>query len=441
MATVSKPAYRERTWESEGAAKSAWEVSFFIVEGRNRRRVLRSGFATKRAAEAAFRDYSKEVMDGDFDKKPEAPRPTLNDFVERYLAEGTAGKRPRSIAQDRLAFHWFMEHVPGDTPLDEVTPEQIDTFIARRLKERPRNRRTKRTVSEATVRRELTSVRRLFNVAIRWRLLSANPTEGAHKPTSPEGDVVFLELDEQRALLNACHEIDAETRTESGAESRHNSAQDTPYLRPIVAVGLYAGLRAGEIFHLTWNDIDFERRRITVRNTAGFTTKTKKNRVLELHPALARELTTWKDWYAAEIERAQERIGDKALHIQLRRKAEDRLAILRRCEPKPFRLVFPSFRTFDEQTGEPLPLDNVKKGFGRAVKEAGIKRRVGLHSLRHTFAVTLARQNVALTKISKALGHSSLKTTQIYLRFMPDEGADVTSRIPDLGESPLGRSE
>lgn len=46
---------------------------------------------------------------------------------------------------------------------------------------------------------------------------------------------------------------------------------------------------------------------------------------------------------------------------------------------------------------------------------------------------TLARAGVPLTKVSKALGHGSLRTTQIYLRFTPDEGADVTSRLPDLG--------
>lgn len=138
MPTVSKPSFRARTWESHGAAKSAWEVSFFVIDGQKRRRVLRSGFATRRAAEAAFRDYSKEVMDGEFDKEPVVAAPTLREFTERYLVEGTAGKRPRSIEIDRLAFHWFMHYVPGDTLLDEVAPHQIDAYVARRLHDKPR---------------------------------------------------------------------------------------------------------------------------------------------------------------------------------------------------------------------------------------------------------------------------------------------------------------
>ncbi len=141
-------------------------------------------------------------------------------------------------------------------------------------------------------------------------------------------------------------------------------------------------------------------------------------------------------WFAREIDRARLRTLDRSLHLQLRRKAEERLELLLRCEPKPGRLVFPSFRTTHEADHGPLPFDNVRKALARAVKDAGIGRKVGLHTLRHTFAVSLARANVPLTKISSALGHGSLKTTQIYLRFYPDEGADVTSRIPSLGAPP-----
>jgi len=439
MPAVSKPSYRARSWESHGATKSAWEVSFFVIDGQKRRRVLRSGFATRRAAEAAFRDYSKEVMDGDFDKKPAIAAPTLKEFMERYLIEGTAGKRATSIENDRLAFAHFLKHVPGQLRIDEVRPEHIDAFVAKRLKERPLRGSKRAICSEATVRRELTSIRLLFNVAIRWRLIATNPTEGTVKPSPPEGDVVFLEVSEQAALLRACGEIDGKTSSEKGISSRHNSGQDTPYLRPLVAVGLYTGLRASEIFHLKWSDIDSQHNRITVRNSAGFTTKTKRIRALEIHPALARELSAWHEWFSREIQRAVERSHDRKLHVQLRRKAEERVAILRRCEPQPDRLVFPSFRTTRAEDGSPQPFDNIRKALARAVSEAGIKRSVGLHALRHTFAVTLARQGVPITKISKALGHSSLKTTQIYLRFMPDEGADVTCRIPDLAlVSPAG---
>jgi len=433
MPTVSKPSFRARTWESHGAAKSAWEVSFFVIDGQKRRRVLRSGFATKRAAEAAFRDYSKEVMDGDFDKTPTVAAPTLKEFTERYLVEGTAGKQPRSIEIDRLAFHWFMQYVPGDTPLDEVAPHQIDAYVARRLQDKPRIKNGRKTVSESTVRRELMCIRRLFNVAVRWKLIQTNPSDGTVKPNPPEGDVVFLEIEEQRALLAACGEMDAASGSSLGADSRHNSAQDTPYLRPLVALALYTGLRASEMFHLSWSDVDFERNRLTVRNTTHFRTKTRKNRMLELHPALLRELESWKRWYEVEIARARARTNDPALHLQLRRKAQERLSILLRCEPRSDRLIFPSFKSVAPDTGEALPMDNIKKGFSRAVREAGIRRRVGLHTLRHTFAVTLARAGVPLTKVSKALGHGSLRTTQIYLRFTPDEGADVTSRLPDLG--------
>lgn len=41
--------------------------------------------------------------------------------------------------------------------------------------------------------------------------------------------------------------------------------------------------------------------------------------------------------------------------------------------------------------------------------------RITPHMLRHTYATELLRQDVHLYKISKILGHTDLKTTQVYL--------------------------
>lgn len=57
----------------------------------------------------------------------------------------------------------------------------------------------------------------------------------------------------------------------------------------------------------------------------------------------------------------------------------------------------------------------------RVAIQAGIEKDIHPHTLRHTFASTLLRQEKNLFLVSKALGHADLSTTQIYLHIEDEE--------------------
>lgn len=65
-------------------------------------------------------------------------------------------------------------------------------------------------------------------------------------------------------------------------------------------------------------------------------------------------------------------------------------------------------------TQAPLCDTSIQKAFHRARIAAGITKRVSVHSLRHTYATHLLEAGVDLRRIQASLGHSSVRTTQIY---------------------------
>ena len=67
-------------------------------------------------------------------------------------------------------------------------------------------------------------------------------------------------------------------------------------------------------------------------------------------------------------------------------------------------------------TGGSLDASYVRRALKRAAHKAGIEKRVHPHGLRHTHAAELAAEGVPTNEIQDHLGHTSLRTTDIYLR-------------------------
>lgn len=66
------------------------------------------------------------------------------------------------------------------------------------------------------------------------------------------------------------------------------------------------------------------------------------------------------------------------------------------------------------------------------MKDAGIKKKITFHCARHTFATLLLSLGTDIYVVSRLLGHTDIKTTQIYAHILDEQKREAVERIPEL---------
>lgn len=188
-----------------------------------------------------------------------------------------------------------------------------------------------------------------------------------------------------------------------------------------------AGLRLNECLQLRVQDVDFGQGEILVRDGKG-----GKDRVTMLPESLVQPLQQQLRRTRAVHERdLADGWGRVVLPSALDRKYPNAPAAWE------WQWVFPQERRWrDPKTGEQGRHHVHESIIQRAVKEAarraGIAKRVGCHTLRHSFATHLLEAGYDIRTIQELLGHKSLNTTMIYTHVLNRGGHGVRSPIDRL---------
>lgn len=226
-------------------------------------------------------------------------------------------------------------------------------------------------LSASTRANMLCTLRTFYGWAVAQGYVALSPAAGFVGPKKPSPLPRALTLDQVRRLL-------AYLASCEGRRARRDEA--------LLLTGLYAGLRAAELGALRWPAVDQVAGVINIRLS-----KMGKGRAVKIHRALAPVLASW---------RQVQGLG-------------------------------PDVALFGLE-GQPLTSNRVGKIARNVSLALGIKFTP--HTLRHTFATWAVRRSGNVYAVSKALGHSQLKQTEIYLSSDPADGAPAIDALPPLDQ-------
>ena len=272
-------------------------------------------------------------------------------FLDSYFPIAKKNKAERSWQKEDQCYRLWIAPALADKPLKAIAPIHLE--------------RIKKNMAEAgraarSVTYVLAVVRQVFNFARDHDLFAGqNPVTKIKKPSADNRRVRFLTHEEADRLLAAL-------------------AERSPQVRDMALLSLHCGLRAGEVFALTWGDVDMERGVLTLRDT-----KSGKTRAAIMTEAVRAMFD------------ARERGGHASL-------------------------VFPA------RGGGKIV--QVSDAFDRTVRALGLndgvedsRQKVVFHTLRHTFASWLVEQGVDLYSVKELMGHGNLVMTERYAHLAPDK--------------------
>ncbi|MDO5656694.1 MAG: tyrosine-type recombinase/integrase [Flavobacteriaceae bacterium] len=124
------------------------------------------------------------------------------------------------------------------------------------------------------------------------------------------------------------------------------------------------------------------------------------------------------------------------VHITCAKGKKDRIVNLPESVLTDMEAYFYAYRpvdfVFNGQYGGQYSVRSVQNIFKDAMKKAGIKKQIGIHGLRHSYATHLLDSGADLRFIQELLGHHSIKTTQIYCHITDVTKSQIKSPLDSL---------
>lgn len=345
-----------------------------------RRQIKRTGFRTKREAQAEM-DRVKSELTNDEYVKPSSTY--LNDFIDEYLEmkkhsieESTANRYKRELNSHIKPYFNGMK-------IQNLNPFVMQKFFNYIIEEKGFSRNT------CEISRRILSG--ALNKAVELKIIKDTPLKGIELPKEESYSFNVWGKEHINTFL-------AIRNTTYAKYSKH-------YITILIA--LMTGMRKGEILGLTWDCVDFEKKTIFVdkildeSQRVKFRTKTMRSkRSIAIPELLVKELRLHQASQIAELKKH----GYANEH----------------------NLVICTLR------GRPVYGCNLSRLL-KSICEKYDLPMIRFHDLRHTHATTLIGDNVNFKIVQDRLGHSKSKTTlDTYSHVLPDMQKVASEKLDEM---------
>ena len=345
------------TYKREG--KKIWEKVGWVSEG------YRAHLASQLRANRIM-----SIRHGAELPKEQAKAPYFKEVAKEYV-KWVEKNKSREGRDDKYLYKNHLAPAFDEKRLNEISP-----FALERLK----NDLTKDGLAPGSVKHCLVLIRQIFNKAVLWGMYKGeNPIKGVKLPTPQNQRERFLRYDEASLLLDEL-KVD-QSRTKNPGDKKD------PQLHDMALLSLHCGLRAGEIFNLKGQDLNFENGLINISDP-----KNKESRKAYMTEAVKEVLSKRVPKSPNEYIFKAKKHGGKITAIS-----------------SAFRIAVN------------------KLEFNKGITDR--RQMVTFHTLRHTFASWLALQGETILTIKELLGHKTLAMTARYAHLMPEHKRQATLNL------------
>lgn len=326
---------------------------------------------TKKIVDQRRKEYLEQVEKEraealDNQTKVETVQDWMDEWVEKYCKPGV---KVKTYEKYRCSIQNHILPYIGTIPLDRLTAEDIQNML--------NDLRTKggvhgKGLSANTVNAARRTLKQALEQARYLRKIAYNPVDATKAVKTGTLKIRVLTHPEAHKLLKVAKEYD-----------------QTAYMA--ILLGLFTGMRIGEIFGLTWENVDFDAKLIYVKQSLVSTNhgvrlepspKTKAgNRQIGLFKRCLDELRMHRAWQNVQKNLWANKYKDNDLVISNPDGGYK--------DPSRFSYVI----------------------FKRLLSMAGIDTSVRFHDLRHTHATWLLMDGIHVKIVSERLGHSSIRIT------------------------------
>jgi integrase len=346
----------------KGPRKGTWVAQITIGINPETGKIKRKSFYGRKRHEVVERmkEYKEQMDQG---LNIEAARSlTFEEWFNQWL---NLYKRPKIRLSTFESYVFYGEKLicpsVGHVPLSDLTTNHLQALY-NHLQETGR--------APSTIQKAHRIISQCLDKAVETRLIGWNPAKSTERPS--------VQKETGKALAE-----------KSMVKFLDKVYKESDKWKAAFLTLLGTGLRIGELLALEWDDIDFEAETIRVNKTLSFT-KAKGLVVNEPKTEASSSLVPIPPSVLEALKK--HRASQAAIILHMGEKYENRKLV------------------FGTDVGTYMYPRNFARKFYSLLDRAGIER-VGVHTLRHTFATRLLEEGESLRVMQELLRHADIATT------------------------------